>query len=115
MTEEPLYNRAKNRASTAPHDSLAFKIWWLLDRYNITPTEIERRGGPTRSFLSHVFNGERQMSYDQLVKFTSVMPFSKAERQWLFITNHWVIPEWEGSLHDRIAKQMRVHPDAKGP
>lgn len=113
---DPLLNRAKRRAQAAPPDSLAFRLSWLLTKYKITPTEIERRGGPTRSFLSHVFNGERNPSYDQLVKIARAIPeLTIAEMQWLFICRHFIAPAWEGIIDVHITEGMPDRPDAPSP
>lgn len=110
----PLYIRSKRRAKNAPRDSIAFRLYWLLDKYNITPTEIARRGGPTRSYMSHIFNGERHVSYNQLVKISKAMPLTSAETQWLFLAEHYIAPAWEGKINVHITKEMPDRPDAHG-
>lgn len=90
---------AHQRAENAPEHTFSFRLWSLMKKYQLTSYAVARDSGLGESFISRLLSGEREPSYETLIKIASAIPATRGEKQWLFITQHFIIPEWEEAIN----------------
>lgn len=94
------------RAERAPDDQVNSRLLRLMDKYGIHSEELARRSGIAVSYVSRILSGKRVPRYDKLVAIASAIPMTSGEKQWLFMTQHYIIPEWEEMLNECACADM---------
>lgn len=97
---------AHQRAEQAPDDQFNSRLLRLMDKYEIHSWELAARSGIDVSFVSRILSGDRFPRYDKLVAIANAIPMTKGEKQWLFVTMHYIIPEWEEVLNAHAYADM---------